>query len=127
MEEEKVVVTEEKPEPVAQENTKGALVCFILAIVSIAVSWGWIIGGIAGIICGAIALKKLKTLGEITTNPYRVFVKIAKPVAIVGLIFGILSIVTYTIVLVVAIAGAIAAAAAAAAEAGESAIALFLL
>ena len=125
MEEEKVVVVEEPKEekPAVQEDTKGALVAFILACVAFCVAWGWIVGGIAAIILAAIALKKLKGLGEITQNPHRVFVKIAKPVAIVGLIFGILSIITYTIVFLVTVIGA-AVAAAAAAE-GASAIALF--
>ena len=119
MEEEKVVVVEEPKEekPAVQENTKGALVAFILACVSVCVAAGWFIGAIAAIVLAAISLKKLKGLGEITQNPYRVFVKIAKPVAIVGLIFGILSVIGWTIWAIVLIVTVIMTAIEAAADA----------
>ena len=125
-EENKVVeaepVAEEKPaeepkqEPAqqGQDQNKFCLVTFILAVVGFAAAWMWIIGGIAGIVLGAMALKRLPNCKS-EQNPYRIFNKISKPVAIVDIIAGAIMTVVYTIYLILAIVAAITGAAAAAA------------
>ena len=124
-EENKVVeaepVAEEKPaeepkqEPAqqGQDQNKYSLVTFILAVVGFVVSWGWIIGGIAGIVLGAMALKRVPNCKS-EQSPYRVFNKISKPVAIVDIVAGIVMTVVYTILFVSWIVGVVVAAAAAA-------------
>ena len=125
-EENKVVeaepVAEEKPaeqpqqQPAQQgeqDQNKYSLVTFILACVGVVVCWGWIIGGIAGIILGAMALKRVPNCKS-EQNPYRVFNKISKPVAIVDIIAGIICTILYTIFFILWIVGAVVAAAAAA-------------
>ena len=123
-EENKVVeaepVAEEKPaEQPAEQNqdqNKYSLVTFILACVGVVVCWGWIIGGIAGIVLGAMALKRVPNCKS-EQNPYRVFNKISKPVAIVDIIAGIVCTILYSIFFIIWIVAAIAAAASAAAGA----------
>ena len=124
-EENKVVeaepVAEEKPaeepkqEPAqqGQDQNKYSLVTFILACVGVVVCWGWIVGGIAGIILGAMALKRLPNCKS-EQNPYRIFNKISKPVAIVDIIAGIICTIIYTILFIIWIVGVVVAAASAA-------------
>ena len=121
--EEKEVLEEEKvEEPVAkveeapasaddEQNAKKALTSFILSVVGFVVCGGWIIGGIAGIVLGAISLSMQKKIeGEVTKQPHRVFRKIAKPVAIVDIILGAISAVAWFIYLIVVIVAAVVAA-----------------
>ena len=124
-EENKVVeaepVAEEKPaeepkqEPAqqGQDQNKYSLVTFILACVGVVVCWGWIVGGIAGIILGAMALKRLPNCKS-EQNPYRIFNKISKPVAIVDIVAGIICTIIYTILFIIWIVGVVVAAASAA-------------
>lgn len=116
-EENKVVeqepVQEEKPAEQSEggmsENNKFSLITFILSCVGFVVGSMWIIGGIAGIILGVIALKRLPN-SKPDRNPFKVFDKVSKPVAIVDIVFGAIMIVVYTIILISAIVAAIAAA-----------------
>ena len=120
-EENKVVeaepVAEEKPaeqpaQQPQQENdpNKFSLITFILAVVGFAAAWMWIIGGIAGIILGAISLKRLPNSNP-NRKPFTIFDKISKPVAIVDIIAGAVMTVVYTIYFILAIVAAAAAAA----------------
>ena len=121
-EENKVVeaepVAEEKPaeQPAQQPAQEGqnpekfSLVTFILACVGFTAAWMWIIGGIAGIILGVMALKRVPQC-KTEKNPYRIFNKISKPVAIVAIIAGAVMTVVYTIYLILAIVAGVAAAA----------------
>ena len=104
----------EQPAQEGQDQNKFSLVTFILSCVGFVVCWAWIIGGIAGIVLGAIALKRLPNCKS-EQNPYRIFNKISKPVAIVDIIAGAIMTVVYTIYLILAIVAAVAGAAAAAA------------
>ena len=123
MEEEKKEVLEEQPveeqpaeEPKAEGEKKpmdplckNVLIAFILACVSFFVSGGWIVGGIAAVICGIIALKFLKKNEGVVPEkqPFKVFALIAKILAIVGIVLGAISIVVWGIFLIIAIVGAI--------------------
>lgn len=116
MEEENKVVEQEPVEekqPVAQEENGGSdankfsLITFILSCVGFTVLWAWIVGGIAGVILGLISLKRLPN-SQPTRNPYKVFDRISKPVAIVDIALGAVMAVVYTITTIVAIVAAIA-------------------
>ena len=116
--EEEVVAEEPREEAAVAEAPRGGedgdkytLTTFILACVGFVVGWGWIVGGIAGIVLCAIALKRSKANIEATKQPFITFRKVAKIVAIVGLICSIIMTVVYTIYFIIAIAAAIAAAA----------------
>lgn len=120
-EEEKVEVAEEKKEevvaePVKADGEKHTLITFILSCAGLVVAAGWFIGGIAAIVLGAISLKRVG-LADPQRNPYRVFKRIAKPVAIADIILGILSVIGWMIWLILVIVAAIAAAANGAASA----------
>ena len=116
--EEEVVAEEPREEAAVAEAPKGGedgdkytLITFILSVVGFTVGWGWIVGGIAGIILCAIALKRGKAGIEPTKQPFITFKKVAKIVAIVGLIASIIMTVVYTILFIVEIAAAAVAAA----------------
>ena len=123
MEEENKVVEQEpvqeepKQEPVQepaeqpQDPNKFSLITFILSVVGFVVCWGWIIGGIAGIVLGIIALKRLPNSNP-NKKPYTIFDKISKPLAIVSIIAGAIMTVVWCIYLIIAIVAGIAAAAA---------------
>ena len=117
-EEERVVAEEVKnePAPANPEGDKHTLVTFILSIVGFVLAWSWIVGGIAGIILGAIALKRCKNGPEPQRQPYITFRKVAKPVAIVDIIASAVMIVVYTILFIVWLVAEIAAATAQAAN-----------
>ncbi len=111
---------EERPVD-AEEDLKKALTAFILSVVAFVL----IETGLGAIICGAIALGMLKKIsGDVQKKPHAVFMKIAKPVAIVSLILGILVLVGLVIWGIVVGIMAIVAAIAAYAEGGAAAIAL---
>ena len=103
----------EQPAQEGQDQNKFSLVTFILSCVGFVVCWAWIIGGIAGIVLGAIALKRLPNCKS-EQNPYRIFNKISKPVAIVDIVAGIICTIIYTILFIIWIVGVVVAAAAAA-------------
>lgn len=119
LEEEKVVeaevVAEEEPaqaqaaEPVADQEAlkKNALMAFIFALVAMFLCES----AILGIIFAAISLKKVKAAAGVTANPQRIFVKIAKPVAIVALVCSIVAIAIYAIVIPLTCGAALCAAA----------------
>lgn len=95
------------------QDVKNALVAFILAAVGFFGSAGCIVA----IVLGAISLGFLKKIkGTVEKKPHAVFMKIAKPVAIVDIILGAVMTVVYIVLLIVWIVGVIAVAAAAAAE-----------
>lgn len=113
MEENKVVEEKENNTTPNQtqndEKNKTALIAFILACVGVAVCSGWIIGGIAGIILGVLAIKKANASADVTQNPYKVFNKIAKIVGIVLVILSAILIVIWLIwTIVVALGVAVA-------------------
>lgn len=112
-EENKVVEAEQAEQPKQADPNKFSLVTFILAMVGLVVCSGWIIGGIASIVLGAMSLKRLPNSNP-SRQPFRTFDKVSKPVGIVDIILGIISVVAWTIYLIIAIVAAIAAAAAAA-------------
>lgn len=110
VEEEKVEVTaapvvEEpvtpKQDPEEQKRASAALAAFIMSLISLVVA-AWIpFVTIAGIVLAAIALKKCGTAKGVTTKPHSIFVKIAKPVAIVGLIASIIMTIVYSIYVII--------------------------
>ena len=113
-------VKEEKPaeQPAQQQggmslNDKNALIAFILACVGLVVCGGWFIGNVAGVVLGIIALSFGKK-GVAENNPFKVFQKIAKPVAIAVIILSAILFVVYLIIAIVQ--GVAIAAAAIAAE-----------
>ena len=130
MEEEKKEVVEEVKEeevkevaPVQQEqvdepgDVKNAWISFILAVAGFVVS----ASAIVTIVLGAISLGMLKKIkGRVEKKPHAVFMKVAKPVAIVDIILGALVTLGYIIWLIVWLV-MLAVAAAAAAEAGAAA------
>lgn len=111
--EEPVAKVEEAPAPADDEqNAKKALTSFILSVVGFVLAWGWIVGGIAGIVLGAISLSmQKKIVGEVTKQPHKVFRKIAKPVAIVDIIAGAIMTVVYSIFFIIWLVGVIVLAA----------------
>ena len=114
MAEEKKEVVEIKEEQPAQEegmgeNNKFSLTTFILSVVGFIVCGGWIVGGIAAIVLGGISLKRLKSSNP-SKQPFQTFDKVSKPVAIVDIVLGILSVIGWTVYLIVVIVGAIIAA-----------------
>lgn len=104
---------QQQPAQQSQDDNKYSLITFILSMVGLLVCWGWIIGGIAGIILGVMALKRVPNCKS-EQNPYRVFNKISKPVAIVDIVAGIVCTILYSIFFILWIVAAVAAAAAAA-------------
>lgn len=106
-------VAEEKPAEQPQQGqdpNKFSLVTFILACVGLIVCSGWIIGGVAAIVLGAMSLKRLPNSNP-NRQPFRTFDKVSKPVGIVDIILGVISVVAWTIYLIVVIVAAIVAAA----------------
>ncbi|MCB9498144.1 MAG: hypothetical protein H6688_01640 [Erysipelotrichaceae bacterium] len=91
-------------------NDKNALIAFILSIVGFCLSCGWIIGGIAGVVLGIVSLSFNTKSNGGHKKPFTIFTKIAKPVAIVSIVFGAIAIVGYTIALIAAIVSGISAA-----------------
>ncbi len=113
MEEEKKEVVEEvkaeqAPEQVdSEQNLKNVLISFILAVAGFVVS----ASAIVTMILGIISLNFLKKVpGQVTKAPHKVFQKIAKPVAIVDIVVGIVVTVAYIVWAIVAIALAVVAA-----------------
>ncbi len=122
MEEENRVVEQEQPQGMTP-NCKKALIALILAVGGVGIGFGWLVGGIAGIVLGLVSLSFLgKIEGEVERQPFRTFSKIAKPVAIVAIIVSAIMFVIYLIYFIIWIVAVVAAAAEAASE-----IALFLL
>ena len=112
-------VVEEKPVNNSPSNdeqlNKTSLVAFILGIVGATVWSCWIIGAIASIILGVIAIKKANASADVQKNPYKVFNKIAKILGIVSIIVGAIFVVVwllYSILVLWAAALGIAASAA---------------
>ena len=98
-------------------NDKNALIAFILACVGLVVCSGWFIGNIAGVVLGIISLNFNKK-GVAEKNPFKVFQRIAKPLAIAVIV---LSAVLFVVYLITAIVSGVAAAAAALAESSAAA------
>ncbi|MCQ2798031.1 MAG: hypothetical protein MJ241_06270 [Bacilli bacterium] len=130
MEENKEIVEEVKTEPApAAEDTKPALLAFIFAIIGATLIW-IPFANIAGIVFAFIALKKAKGAANTQTNPFKVFVKIAKPLAIVGIIAGFIMAVVWVLWFFLVVVAGILAAIGAGIEAGmgtEAVIALLAL
>lgn len=111
-----VVVKEEPKEEAkqeqqpAQENQQGgldesskfSLITFILACVGLAVCGGWIVGGIACTVLGSISLGRVKKCNA-QKQPFRTFERVAKPVAIVDIILGIIVAIAYFVAFVLEI------------------------
>ena len=124
-EENKEVVVEEQPKQEVSEQpkqeqqsggmdevSKYSLISFIFAVVGFAVCSGWIVGSIASIVLGAIALVRSKNNAAVK-QPFKTFDKITKPVAIVTIVLGAILAVVYLIFTIIvpaaaAIAGAVA-------------------
>lgn len=76
-------VSENKTEPEHDYN-KDALTAFILSVIGASVGGAHIIGAIAGLILGIISLSAFASNGlKATKNPFKVFGKIGKILAIV--------------------------------------------
>ena len=111
MEEEKkeLEVEEVKAEetPAQQEggmaqNSKFALIGFILAVVGFTFAWGWFATSWIGIGLGIASLILLKkNQPETEQQPFKTFARIAKPVAIADIIIGAVMFVVAIIVSVV--------------------------
>lgn len=98
--------------PAEEVDAKNALIAFILSAIGF-VGAPIPFGGVVSIVLGILALSFLKKIqGEVTKQPHRVFSKIAKPVAIVDIIFGAIALVLYIIFLAILPAIALAEAAA---------------
>lgn len=94
-----------------QPNSKNALIAFILAVVGFGFAWSWYVA-IVGTILGIISLVFQKKIqGEVEQQPFKVFGKIAKILAIVDIIVGAVMFVVALIVTIVLAVGAAAAAA----------------
>lgn len=132
MEENKEVVEEVKVDEAAPavEDTKPALMAFIFACIAAVLIWEPFVN-IAGIVFAFIALKKAKAAFNTQTNPYKVFVRIAKPVAIVciiaGFIMAVVWIIWFCLVVLAGIIAAVGGAAAGAAGATEAIVSLLAL
>ncbi|MFA7032795.1 MAG: hypothetical protein WC201_04460 [Bacilli bacterium] len=112
-EKENVNVEEPKQTPVnsgMHPDDKNALIAFILALAGFFISYGWIIGGAASIVLGIVSLNFNTKSNGGNKKPFTIFTKIAKPVAIVSIVFGAIAVVVYTIVTIAAAVGAISAA-----------------
>lgn len=103
-------------EPVAEpvdpregERQKNALAAFIMSIIGFCLAWEPFVC-LAGIILGAIALGKAKKGAEVEKQPHKTFVKVAKPVATVSLIAGIVMTLFWAIYGIIVLVGIIAAA-----------------
>ena len=90
------------------EDNKFSLVTFILACVGLVVCAGWIVGGLACAILGLIALGRVKNC-KATKQPFKVFDRISKPVAIVDVVLGFVVAIIYTIKLIIDIVQALTA------------------
>ena len=96
-------------------QSKAALVAFILACVGFCIGFAWLFS-IAAVVVGIIALNKLKGNDpETERQPFRVFGKIAKPLAIVDIVVGAGMFVYYLVTFIISVAAAIQAAVEAAA------------
>lgn len=93
VEEEEVVLEEGEEVPELSEEelekrrVKAALVALILGVL------GFLFPGLVGLILSAIALKQCKKAAGVQRKPHSIFVKVAKPLAIVGLVFSIINVV----------------------------------
>ena len=124
MEEERKEVEEVKAEEVREEQqpaeqqsgmrpeSKNALIAFILSVVGFWFACGWYVA-IVGVVLGIVALAFHKKIDrEVEQQPFRVFGKIAKIVAIVDIILGAVVFVVMIIVSIILAVGAITAGAA---------------
>ncbi len=102
---------EEQQQGGMQPNSKNALIAFILSVVGFGFAWSWYVA-IVGVILGIISLVFQKKIqGEVEQQPFKVFGKIAKILAIVDIIVGAIMFVVALIVTIVIAVGAAAAAA----------------
>ncbi|GEM_PF-4287658 len=125
MEENKEVVEEVKVEeatPVV-EDTKPALMAFIFAMIALCLCEYPVVGAIFGF----IALSKLKKCGVITKNPYKVFMRIAKPAAIVAIVVSFIMVPLWIVVGAIYGLGIIASIIGGAADATAAIATLFCL
>ena len=102
------VRAEEQPEQQSgmKPESKNALISFILAVVGFGFAWSWWVA-IVGAVLGIVALVFHKKIDkEVTQQPFRVFGKIAKIVAIVDIIVGAIM---FVVALIVTIVGAVIA------------------
>ena len=94
------------------EQSKNALIAFILAVVGAGFAFAWYAAivavplGIVSLACGK------KNDPETDEQPFKTFAKIAKPVAIAEIIVGAVMFVVAILVLIITTAAAAAAAAA---------------
>ena len=122
MEEERKEVEEVKAEEVREEQqpaeqqsgmrpeSKNALIAFILSVVGFGFAWSWYVA-IVGVVLGIVALAFHKKIDrEVEQQPFRVFGKIAKIVAVVDIIVGAIMFVVALIVTIVTLVAAAAAA-----------------
>lgn len=95
---------EVKTEVVSTHNDRDALAPFIISLIG---SFGCI--PVVSIVLGIVAMNLLKKNGEAHRNPWRVFNRISKPVAIVDIAVGavvtVCSIVSIVLTIIAAING----------------------
>lgn len=111
-------IADAAPAAEAADTSKNALIAFILALVALCLGWEPF-ASVVGIVLSAIALKQAKIGANTTKKPFNVFVKIAKPVAIVMLIASIIMTVVWAIYGIVLLAAAGCAAAMEAASSSD--------
>ena len=102
---------EVKAEPVAEvdkpEDVKKALLAFIFSVAGFVCTAGALLCTILGIV--SLVMQK-KISGKVEKKPHAVFLKVAKPVAIVDVILGALVTIGYIVwIIVVIVLAAIAA------------------
>ena len=102
---------EEQQQGGMQPNSKNALIAFILSVVGFGFAWSWYVA-IVGVILGIISFAFQKKIqGEVEQQPFKVFGRIAKILALVDIIVGAIMFVVALIVTIVLAVGAAAAAA----------------
>lgn len=83
------------------KQSKSALVSFILAVGGFINGFAWLFS-ITGVVLGIVALSFLKDNNpETEKQPYRTFGRVAKPVAIVDIVFGSIMFVVYLVTFIV--------------------------
>ena len=111
VDEEELDVSKEQEGGGMKPESKNALLAFIFAVVGFAFAFASY-ASIGGVIFGIVSLVFHKKIDkEVTQQPFRVFGKIAKIVAIVDIICGAISFLIWIIVAIVLAATAAAAAA----------------
>lgn len=101
---------QEQPDDI-EAKKKAALAGFIMSAIGFSLAFMWVatwnvfglLCAIAGIILGALAMKKSKAAGDVDVQPFKIFAKLAKIFGLISLILSIVGIVLVVVAWVVAI------------------------